>query len=207
MGPPGVEPSALEPAALELAAAALAAGRVVGLPTDTVYGLAVDALRPGAADRLFALKARPRTVEVAVLVADAGQARALAGALPEEAEALMARWWPGALTLVLPRRPGLAADLGGDGSSVGVRCPDHGVARALAALVGPLATTSANRHGHPPVTTAAGLAEMFGDGVAVVLDGGLCQGPPSTVVALTGGEPRCLRDAALPWSEVAASLA
>jgi len=191
--------------ALEAAVEALSGGQVVGLPTDTVYGLAVDPVRPGATDRLFATKSRPRTVELPVLVADVDQALGLATAVPETARALMDRWWPGALTLVLPRRPDLAMDLGSDEATIGIRCPDHAVPRALARSCGPLATTSANRHGEPPITTAAGVAEVLGEAVALVLDAGTCAGTPSTVVDCTGAEPRCLREGRLAWEVVRAS--
>src|SRR2546421_10163392 len=126
---------------------ALDAGDVVAIPTDTVYGLAVDPFRPGAADRLFALKRRPRTVDLPLLVADADQVATVATAVPQVAERLMARYWPGPLTLVLPRRPDLEADLGDDEATVGVRCPDHPVPVTLCGRHGPLATTSANLHG------------------------------------------------------------
>jgi L-threonylcarbamoyladenylate synthase len=191
--------------ALDAGAEALSAGQVVGLPTDTVYGLAVDPLHPGATDRLFATKGRPRTVELPVLVADIDQALELATAVPETARTLMARWWPGALTLVLPRRPDLALDLGSDEATIGIRCPDHPVPRALARSCGPLATTSANRHGEPPITTAAEVAEVLGEAVGLVLDAGTCAGAPSTVVDCTGAEPRCLREGRLPWEVVQAS--
>lgn len=192
--------------ALEAAYLALTAAQVVGLPTDTVYGLAADPFRAGATDHLFAVKGRPRSVQVPVLVADVGQALSLAAGATGQARALMERWWPGALTLVLPRRPGLVADLGHDRSTVGVRCPDHPVPRALAARLGPLATTSANRHGQPPLTTAAAVDEELGSQVALVLDAGPCTGTPSTVVDCTGAEPRCLRHGRIPWAEVSAGL-
>lgn len=194
-------------AAVEAAARSLASGQVVGLPTDTVYGLAADPFGTGGVDRLFAAKGRPRSVELPVLVDSIEQAMELATAVPDAARVLMDRWWPGALTIVLPRRPDLSADLGSDDATVGVRCPDHPVPRSLARRVGPIATTSANRHGEPPLTTAASVAEAFGAAVAVVLDAGTCAGSPSTVVDCTGAEPRCLREGRVPWEEIRASLA
>lgn len=192
-------------AAIEEAAAALAAGLVVGIPTETVYGLAVDPFHPGAADRLFEAKRRPREVSLPVLVASTDMALSLATAVPDVAFTLMARFWPGALTLVIPARPGLGADLGEDELTVGVRCPDHPVPLALAAAAGPLATSSANRHGDPTLTTAAAVAEAFGEEVAVVLDGGVCEGAPSTVVDCTGVEPKLLREGRIPWAEIVAA--
>lgn len=194
------------PETLDAALHALSAGQVVGVPTDTVYGLAANPFHSVGVDRLFAVKERPRTVELPVLVADTEQALRLATAVPDAALALMERWWPGPLTLVLPRRPDLAADLGSDEVTIGVRCPDHPVPRILARLLGPLATTSANRHGQPPLTTAAEVAASFGSAVAVVLDGGRCAGTPSTVVDCTGTEPHCLREGRLPWDELKASV-
>jgi L-threonylcarbamoyladenylate synthase len=179
---------------LDDAAAALLAGEVVAMPTDTVYGIAVDPSRPGATDRLFAIKERPGDVAIPVLAADADQALALATDVPRVARALADAFWPGGLTIVLPRRPGLGFDLGGpDDATIGVRVPDHEVPRALARAVGPLATTSANLHGRPtPETAEAVAAELAG--VAVVLDGGRCSGAPSTVVVCTGGELRVVRE-------------
>lgn len=191
--------------AVEAAARALTAGQVVGLPTDTVYGLAVDPFRPGAAERIFRAKRRPRQVELPVLVADEDQVAALAAAVPDVARRLMDRHWPGALTLVLPRRSGLGADLGTSESTVGVRCPDHPAPVAVCRVVGPLATTSANLHGEPPLTRAADVAGAFGDAVPVVLDGGTCAGAPSTVVDCTGPEPELLREGRISWQEVLAA--
>ncbi len=192
--------------ARERAVVALAEGRAIAIPTDTVYGLAVDPFLPGAADRLFELKVRPRDVSLPVLVSGLEQALELATAVPASAAALMARFWPGALTVVLPARPGLGADLGDDEATVGIRCPDHPVPLALCRAVGPLATTSANRHGEPTLTTAADVAATFGDAVVLVLDGGTCTGSPSTVVDCTGVEPKLLRKGRLPWADVVAAL-
>jgi L-threonylcarbamoyladenylate synthase len=121
----------VDPDALEAARQALAAGLPVGLPTDTVYVLAVDPFVPGASDRLFALKRRPRDLDLPVLVGSVDQALSLVTALPEPARRLMERCWPGPLTLVLPRDPELAADLGDDDLTVGVRMSNHPVLMAL----------------------------------------------------------------------------
>ena len=194
-------------AAIEAAAAALRAGRIVAVPTDTVYGLGADPFRTGAVDRLFSVKRRPRHVELPVLVADedAALSLSLADAVPAAARRLMAAFWPGALTIVLPRRPGLAADLGSDEETVGVRCPAHPVPLALCRAVGPLATTSANLHGQPTPSTAIALADLFGDSVAVVLDAGPLEGSPSTVVDCTGVEVKLLREGRIPWADVLAA--
>lgn len=196
-------------ASIRSAIEALADGLVVGLPTDTVYGLAVDPFRPGATDRLFAAKRRPRGVPLPVLVGSAEQAAILsADPVPTAARLLMDRFWPGPLTIVLRRAAGLAADLGDDQDTVGVRWPDHPVPGAVCAKLGPIATTSANLHGEPTPLTAGGLAEVFGDGddVALVLDGGPCDGAPSTVVDCTGPVPCVLREGRLPWSTIEDAL-
>jgi tRNA threonylcarbamoyl adenosine modification protein (Sua5/YciO/YrdC/YwlC family) len=193
------------PFAIDAAVRALAVADIIGIPTDTVYGLAADPFRAGATDRLFSVKRRPRTVEMPVLVADERQALSMAVAVPASARRLMERYWPGPLTLVLPRRPDLNADLGQDDATVGVRCPAHPVPLALCRVVGPLATTSANRHGQPPVATAAELVRAFGPTVELVLDAGPCTGAPSTVVDCTGEEPRLLRPGRLDWAELVAA--
>ena len=193
--------------AVKQAAEALTAGDIVGVPTDTVYGLAADPFHTGASDRLFALKRRPRSVELPVLVASEEEALTLTIAVPAAARRLMASYWPGALTLVLPRRPDLNADLGDDDATVGLRCPGHPVPLALCDAVGPLATTSANRHGDQPATTASELASAFGAGVALILDAGVCNRTASTVVDCTGQEPRLLREGQLPWAELAKTAA
>jgi L-threonylcarbamoyladenylate synthase len=184
---------------------ALRDGDIVGVPTDTVYGLAADPWHSGAADRLFQLKGRSRSLELPVLVADLDQALGLVMSLPDAAMRLMKAFWPGALTLVLPRRPDVTADLGDDDETIGIRCPAHPVPIALCREFGPIATTSANRHGAPPLTTAARLAETL-HGVAVVLDAGACEGAPSTVVDATGESPRLLREGAVPWEQILAAI-
>jgi len=192
--------------ALQAAVVELTGGRVVGIPTDTVYGLAVDPFRPGSTQCLFSAKDRPHGVALPVLVADLDQAETLTGAMRSGARSLATRWWPGGLTLVVPRPAGLAVDLGGDGTTVGLRCPAHPVPVALCRAVGPLATTSANRHGQPPATTAPGLARALGDSVRLILDGGRCAGSPSTVVDCTGPDITCLREGAIAWEKILATL-
>jgi L-threonylcarbamoyladenylate synthase len=193
------------PTALLQAVRALAQGQPIAIPTDTVYGLAVDPFRPGAADRIFAAKRRPRDVNLPVLVSGIDQALEVSMAVPELAQELMVRYWPGPLTIVIPAKPGLGADLGEDELTIGVRSPAHPVPLALCAAAGPLATTSANRHGEPPLCTAADVAERFGDSVPVVLDGGVCSGSPSTVVDCTGRELKLLREGRIPWAELQAA--
>lgn len=178
-------------AALDEAAALLARGEVVAIPTDTVYGVAVSPVVPGATDRLFAAKGRSRDVPIAVLVADAAQAWSIARRPPPSAALrLAARHWPGPLTIVVERSPDWSADLGDDRMTVGVRCPDDDWVRALCQRTGALATSSANRHGEPTPPDAVGVAGVFAGAVALVVDGGRRHGLPSTVV-------RCGHDGAV----------
>ena len=185
-----------DPGAVDEAVRLLRAGEVVAVPTDTVYGVAVDPMQPGAADRLFVAKDRPRDVQLPVLVGDAADLAGLVeGEVDVFARRLVDRFWPGALTIVLPRRADLRGlDLGGDATTIGVRCPDHRLVRDLCRQVGPLATTSANRHKEPTPPDAEGVAAALGEGVALVLDGGTCEGAPSTVVSVLGEEVTILRE-------------
>jgi L-threonylcarbamoyladenylate synthase len=203
-GPPGGRPSAR---VVAQAAEVLRSGGLVALPTDTVYGLAALPGVEGATAALFALKRRGGDVPVAVLCASADQALGLAApeTVTDEVRRIAARLWPGALTLVLPRRPGLAYALGEPTGTVGVRCPAQPLVQALAAEVGPLATTSANRHGEPTPITASGVAEVFGAGVGLVLDGGPCSAPPSSVIDATGPRWRVLRAGMVDLAEIEAA--
>lgn len=196
--------SAGERGALHRAAEALADGRVVAVPTDTVYGLAADPTQPEAVAELFALKGRPEDVPLPVLVAGPEQVAQVAGELEVAAAELAARFWPGPLTLVVPRRPGFMVDLGGPAAArqtVGVRRPDHPVVVALCELLGPLAVTSANLHGRRPATSAAEVVDVVAGSASpvLVLDAGTCDGEPSTVVECRGPASRCLREGALAW--------
>lgn len=168
---------------LAAAAAALRAGRLVGMPTETVYGLAADALDARAVLRVFEAKGRPRFDPLIVHCADLDQARTVA-VFSERAERLAAACWPGPLTLVLPRLPCIPDAVTAGLDTVAVRVPDHPLALALIRAAGrPLAAPSANRFGRISPTTAAHVAEQLGDAVACVLDGGPCRiGVESTVL-------------------------
>ena len=192
---------ASDPAAVEDAVERLMAGEVVAIPTDTVYGLAVSAFVPGAIDQLFVAKERPHTLEIPVLISAPTVAEDLVeGEIPGIAQWWMDRFWPGALTIVLARNYDRRdVDLGGDGSTIGLRCPDHRLVRELCRRVGALATTSANLHGEPTPPTAAGVAAALDGAVSLVLDGGTCEGAPSTVVAIDAtGAPSVLREGRIP---------
>jgi len=182
--------------ALDAAEEALRDGRAVVIPTDTVYGVTVDPFQAGATDRLFAIKRRSRDVPLAVLVADVSQALRLTGEITADVERIMERCWPGAVTLVVPRKSGIDVDLGTSVETVGIRCPDHPVPLALTRRIGPLATTSANVHGEATPPTPAAIAEALGDDL-LVLDAGPIAGIPSTVLDVTGPELKVLREGAV----------
>lgn len=196
------------PEARDAAVTLLRAGRIVALPTDTVYGIAADLALPDAIERLFAAKARPPEKAVAVLLADAAQAAVL-GVMGPAATLLAERFWPGGLTLVLPVRPDarLPRVLAAGTPTIGVRVPDHPAPRAIAAVLGPLPTTSANRSGEPDARDAAEIAARLGDALALVIDGGPIRGgPASTVVDCSVERPVIRRVGAIPAAEIAAAL-
>ena len=176
------------------AADAARAGRLIVLPTDTVYGLGTRPDDPVATARLFEAKARPHGLELPILAATAAEARTLAR-FDARADRLAGACWPGALTVVLPRTEASGGwELGGDPATVGVRVPHHPLALAVLAATGPLAVTSANRSGAPPARTCDELQAAFGDAVEVYL----CQDEPleglaSSVVDLAHGPARLLR--------------
>lgn len=182
-----------DPRAVPLVASVLLDGGVVVLPTDTVYGLAASPDDPEALRRLFTLKGREADVPIAVLCASAGQALSLAGTVNAPAALLAARHWPGPLTLVLPRGGDLEWDLGEPRTTIGVRCPDHDLVRAVTGDLGPIAVTSANRHGEPTPTTAEAAAGSLTGPVDLVVDGGTLAGNASTVVDATVDPVRVLR--------------
>lgn len=179
----------------------LAEGRLVAFPTETVYGLAADATNDRAVAAIFEAKGRPRFNPLIVHVADAAQAEGLVE-MDARARALMAAYWPGALTLVLPRAKAspvsLLASAGLD--TIAVRMPDHPVARELIRASGrPLAAPSANRSGAVSPTTAEHVAESLGERVALILDGGPCRiGVESTVLDLSHDRPVLLRPGGVP---------
>jgi tRNA threonylcarbamoyl adenosine modification protein (Sua5/YciO/YrdC/YwlC family) len=194
------DPSAAQRAVV----AALRAGQVVVLPTDTIYGIVARAHDPDAVASLFSLKGRDPSVPVAVLCADAAQALALVEPAAVTAAVTLAaeRGWPGALTLVLPRRADVALALGEPETTIGVRCPDHAFVQAVAREVGPLAATSANLHGQPTPVDAEGVADELGEGIAVVVDAGRLEGKASTVIDATLPVWRVLREGAVSAADL-----
>ena len=178
---------------IEDAVAAILDGEVVGLPTDTVYGVGVDPFNLEAVERLFELKGRPAHKPVGVLVATVEQAREI-GEITDEVARLAEAHWPGALTLIVTPRVVLS-DWVGDRQrrTVGVRVPDHPVARELLELSGPLAVTSANESGGRETMNDREARDVFGDRVSVYLEGEAPGGMASTVVDATGSDLVVLR--------------
>jgi L-threonylcarbamoyladenylate synthase len=186
----------------------LRAGGIVAVPTDTVYGIAADMALPDAIERLFAAKRRPPEKAVAVLLADVAQAWTL-GEMTPHARVLGERFWPGGLTLVLPVLPTavLPRVLAAGAPTIGVRVPDHPAPRALARVLGPLPTTSANVSGEPDARDAREIAERLGDALALVIDGGPVHGgPASTVVDCTLDLPVIRRAGAITPRAIADAL-
>ncbi|MDB5872455.1 MAG: hypothetical protein JWQ07_1897 [Ramlibacter sp.] len=200
------------PAAIEQAAGALAAGELVAFPTETVYGLGADASSDAAVAKIFAAKGRPSDHPLIVHVPDASAVALFASEVPAFAQKLMQAFWPGPLTLILPRRAQVAAAAAGGQGSIGLRCPAHPVAHALLLAcaqakppVSGLAAPSANRFGRVSPTTAEHVRSEFGDAL-LVLDGGPCRvGIESTIVDCTRGVPVLLRPGVLTRPQVEAA--
>lgn len=188
-------------AAVAAALSALRDGEPVGVPTDTVYGLAVDAASAGAIQQLFELKQRPEDRSIAVLVADVSAAAALVE-LDGPAQRLAEHFWPGPLTIVAARTPSAPPHLGA-GSTIGVRLPGDDVMQAIAGPA-PLAVTSANLHGGPTPSTAQSVADLFPT-LSLIVDGGPRPGASSTVVDVTGSTPAVLREGPISLDEIIAA--
>ncbi len=192
--------------AISRATEALGAGGLIVYPTETLYALGGRALDPRAAERTRAAKGRPDGQPLPLIAADLHQARRLFEAWPDSAARLAERFWPGPLTIVLPAGSDVPSEVMGGGGTVGVRVPGRELPRSLCRAVGPLIATSANRSGQPPATRCAEALAAVGSWVALALDGGVCDGAPSTIVDLSGSEPRLLREGAFAWAELRAWL-
>ena len=187
------------------AVASLRNGGMVICPTDTLYALAVDPLSEKGVSRLVAAKSRDRGKPVPLLLSGTEEVGRWARRVPEGADRLMRRFWPGALTLVLPAVPGLHEAITGGGDTVGLRVPDHPVPRALAkGLSGAITGTSANRGGDPGAwaTPEEIVREFSGEVDWVLWDGDRRTPPGSTVVRVTDGRPELLRDGAVPFRDI-----
>jgi len=195
-------------ASVRRAATLLAEGKLVAFPTETVYGLGADARSVQAVARIFEAKRRPADHPVIVHVGSVDDAQRWVSAFPPPARALAARFWPGPLTLILPRADDVLDIVTGGQTSIGLRAPSHPVAHALLRTFGGgIAAPSANRFGHVSPTTAQHVADDLPDGVDLILDGGPCTiGIESTIVAFTTESPMLLRPGAIPLDQLAAVL-
>jgi L-threonylcarbamoyladenylate synthase len=204
------------PASIAAAAEKIGAGGLLGLPTETVYGLAADADNDAAVAQIFTAKGRPADHPLIVHVADASAVAHYAAEVPEFAQRLMAAFWPGPLTVILPRKPGVANASAGGNPTIGLRCPSHPVARALLEALAStqeanghavwgLAAPSANQFGRVSPTTAAHVQGEFGDDL-LILDGGPCDvGIESTIIDCSRGRPVLLRPGAITSEQVQAA--
>ncbi|MFN5256834.1 MAG: L-threonylcarbamoyladenylate synthase, partial [Limnohabitans sp.] len=197
-------------AAIAQAAQALHDAQLVGLPTETVYGLAANATDDAAVAKIFVAKGRPSDHPLIVHVASVAQVPLFAVQVPDFAQKLMAAFWPGPLTLILPRKSGVAAASAGGQDSIGLRCPSHPVAQALlqaawALGVSGVSAPSANRFGRVSPTTAAHVQSELGTEL-LILDGGDCEvGIESTIIDCTRGEPVMLRPGQITRAQIEAA--
>jgi L-threonylcarbamoyladenylate synthase len=177
-------------------------GGLVAFPTDTVYGVGSLAFHQQAIESIYTAKDRPMEKALPVLIGDNDDLVKVAEEIPYFAMKLIDRFWPGPLTILVPKKPTLPAAVSAT-STVGVRVPDHDVARALLRLAGPMAVTSANISGQPSPTTAHQVFEQLNGRIAMILDGGETPGGiPSTLVDCTGDEIRILREGPIPKEEL-----
>lgn len=203
-----METEHLTPDQLDRAVELLRRGGLVAIPTETVYGLAADGTNPAAAARIFEAKGRPQDNPLILHLLSVDWLPRCCGEIPPAARTLAGRFWPGSLTLVLPKGNHVPDVVTGGLDTVAVRCPDHPVARALIEAAGvPLAAPSANRSGRPSPTTAAHVLEDMAGRIDAVLDGGSCTvGVESTILDLTVSPPRLLRPGGVPLEELRAVI-
>ena len=192
---------------MRLARTAIGRGDLVVIPTDTVYGLAADAFNPAAVQKLIDAKGRTRQSPPPVLIPGIPTLDALAESVPDEVRALVAKFWPGGLTIILPAQSSLSWDLGETRGTVALRMPSNRVALELLSETGPLAVSSANLTGQPAATTTKEAEGMLGESVAIYLDDGAGGTVPSTIVDATGllapeGKLRIVREGAVPSDEI-----
>ena len=193
---------------LERAVELLRAGQPVAFPTETLYALGADGLNPEAVERVFEAKARPAEKGMILAVASVEQVAELVEEVPPPAAALMARFWPGPLTLVLRARTHVSRVVTGGGDTVAVRYSGHPVVTALVQALGrPVVVPSANLAGHPPPRTAAEVLRDLEGRIPLVLDGGpTASSVPSTIVDVSGPEPRVLREGAISAAAILEGL-
>lgn len=195
------------PAGIDAAVRAARGGRLVVMPTDTLYGIGCDAFDSDAVADLLAAKNRGRDMPVPVLVGSWQTIDGLVGTVSAHARELVRAFWPGGLSLVVRQAPSLAWDLGDTDGTVMLRMPLHPVAIEVLREVGPMAVSSANVSGFPPATTVDEARDQLGDNVSVYLDGGpAAAAVASTIVDVTATTPRILREGAVATSRVAEVL-
>jgi L-threonylcarbamoyladenylate synthase len=192
---------------MRLARTAIGRGDLVVIPTDTVYGVAADAFNPRAVQKLIDAKGRTRQAPPPVLIPGIPTLDALAQEVPDEVRMLVARYWPGGLTIILPAQSSLVWDLGETRGTVALRMPSNRIALELLSETGPLAVSSANITGSPAATTTAEAEAMLGDSVSIYLDDGPGGTVASTIVDATGmlvpdGKLRIVREGAIPSDEI-----
>ena len=199
---------AVEAESIHLAGTIIKTGGLVAFPTETVYGLGCDAMNPEAAAKIFEAKQRPQFDPLIVHIADREQLGRVATSLPATAQKLMEEFWPGPLTLVVPKQPAIPDLVTAGLSTVAVRMPSHPVARDLIQSAGtPIAAPSANPFGYVSPTTARHVADGLGNSVDLILDGGPCQiGVESTVVSLVGPQPELLRPGSITGEQLIAVI-
>jgi len=199
-----IDPAHPDATLVARAAELLRSGRLVAYPTETFYGLGADPRNTAAVERVFEAKGRPDRMALPLIAADEAAVLLCVRELPDSARRLAAAFWPGPLTLVLTASPDLPPRLLGGGHTVGVRISPHPIASALArASGGPIVATSANRSGLPAPSSALEVDEALGEGVSLILDGGLTTGGvASTVLDLTADPPRVVRSGAIPVAAV-----
>lgn len=194
--------SAAHPEAIALACEVIRSGGLIAFPTDTLYGLGCDPHLPTALQKIYAAKGRSASKAIPVLISHSDQLESLVSDLPEQSTRLMERWWPGALTLVLPKNPDLPPDLT-PYPGLAVRMPDHPVALSLLDQTGPLAVTSANLSDHENPQDAQGVLAQLDGVVDLILDGGsLLGGQASTIIDCMASEPKLLREGPIPFSAI-----
>ncbi len=196
-----------DPDILQTALELIKADGVIVMPTDTVYGVGCDAWSDAGIQRLYDLKHRSLGKSIPILIGSIRQLELVANAVPFAAQRLAERFWPGALTLVLPKHAGLPGTISTD-DTIGVRYPNHPFTAALLEASGPMAVTSANLSGMPNTTTAAQVQEQLSESIDLLIDGGETPGPvPSTVVDCTRSTPSVLRVGLIGVEEIRKALA
>jgi L-threonylcarbamoyladenylate synthase len=198
-----VDPNAPAPGPVREAAEAVLRGGVVAFPTDTVYGFSCSLMDPAAVEFVYRLKKRPGHLSVIALIPEPDAVYPLVDSLPEVAEALMKRFWPGPLSIIFKASPLVSMRVRGERGTVALRVPKHPLSHALLdAVGGPLVSSSANLSGQPPCVDVEEIVRVFGNQIDVILDGGPAQATlPSTVVDVTSGKVELVREGAVDVSE------